>query len=182
MKLIAGLGNPGKKYEKNRHNAGFMLCDYILEQLELSPDNLKFNEKLKSALFKFGGNKKDYLFIEPQTYMNRSGDAVKAVLDYYKSPIGDLLVLYDDLDIRLGDFKIQVGTGPQLHNGVISLEQALGSRNFTHVRIGVDNRVKNPPVGGQIDGETYVLQDFTSKEKEELMGKVFPRIFESLSF
>lgn len=182
MKICVGLGNPGEKYENNRHNVGFMMVDYIIGQTQSSPLRQGFEgqAKFKSDVISIQLNGEKCLFVKPQTFMNNSGKAVSAVLSYYKFQPAGLIVIYDDLDIRLGDFKIQQGPGPKLHNGILSIERSIGTRDFLHVRIGVDSRTPNPPAGGRIDGETYVLQDFQEDEKKGLQEKVFPRIFERL--
>ncbi len=159
MKLIVGLGNPGVKYQNNRHNVGFMFVDYLTNELGKS-DQL---DKSKIKLFK------------PKTFMNPSGVDVNKVIGKWKLDIENLIVVHDDLDIPLGKFKIQKATGPLLHGGLTSIEQHLGANDFWRVRIGVDNRKPE----NWVDGETYVLQDFTSEEKITIVES-FPKILERL--
>ena len=158
FKLIVGLGNPGDKYQGTRHNVGFMFIDYVLEQ--------KFSEgvqgkKLKNSLVYTSD---DVVYAKPQLYMNKSGSVVKELVKWFEIDIeSELLVVHDDLDIQLGTYKLQYAKSPKLHNGIISVEQHLGTNKFWRLRIGIDNRK-----GKRIDGEKYVLQKFTQDEYEQL--------------
>ena len=130
MKCIVGLGNPGKNYETTRHNVGCMVVDALRESLPIEPRftlHAKFN-----ALFIQQG---ELVLLKPQTYMNLSGRAVASVVNYFKlDPTTDLLVIHDDLDIVFGDCKLQFATGPKMHNGVASVEQYLGTKDFWRLR------------------------------------------------
>lgn len=139
MKLIVGLGNPGEKYRNNRHNVGYMTID-ALEGAGLI-DGLKAEKT--------------------GVYMNDSGEAVKKLLNFYKINPKNLYVVYDDLDIPLGKYKIQLGKGPKVHNGVNDVEFRLGTAEFWHIRVGVDNR--DPE--NRMKGDDYVLSDFNEEEK-----------------
>lgn len=151
MKLLVGLGNPGAKYEQTRHNVGFMFLDYLKQQHKLD---------------------KQVQTLKPETYMNRSGIAVSRELSFYKLQPADLMVVHDDLDLKLGEFKIQFGKGPKLHNGIESIEHSIGSKEFWRVRVGVDNRVPD----NRVSGESYVLQNFTPEELLLLQTKIFPNL------
>lgn len=141
MKLIVGLGNPGQKYKNNRHNVGFMVVD------ELAKLNLP-----------------DVVLFKPQKFMNRSGQEVKKLVEKWKgATLPDLYVIHDDLDIELGKFKISFGKGPKVHNGLRSIYEQLGTKDFWHVRIGIDNRLKT---GFKGTGEEYVLENFRPEERE----------------
>lgn len=161
MKFIVGLGNPGPKYQNNRHNVGHMMIDYV-DQVQRS----KFKNQSYNLKFKV---------IKTDCYMNESGKFVKKTIENCKLKIENLIVVHDDLDIPLGKFKIQKGTGPQLHNGIESIEKAIGTKDFWRIRIGVDNR----PLTGNIDGETYVLNNFTPEEIK-IVNQTFPRILSLL--
>lgn len=154
MILLVGLGNPGKKYQNNRHNVGQMVVDYIVKELK----SLRVNE-LK--------------IIKTDCFMNQSGLFFKNKLHVTHSSLHNLIVVHDDLDIPFGKFHIQKGVGPQLHNGLESIEQSLKSKDFWRIRVGVDNR--NPT--NRINGENYVLQNFQSDEKKILEQEIFPKIF-----
>lgn len=160
MKCIVGLGNPGKDYESTRHNVGCMVIDFLRENL---PNQPRFN--LHTRFNAFLIQQGDLLLIKPQTYMNLSGRAVASVLNYFKlDPATDLLVIHDDLDIAFGDYKLQFATGPKMHNGVASVEQYLGTKDFWRLRVGIEASSRNPSVNVKIPGETYVLQPFLSAE------------------
>ncbi len=148
MKLVVGLGNPGEKYMRTRHNVGFMLLDRMADSWEK-----KFDAKIAKI--------ENSLLVKPETFMNRSGKAVAQLANFYKVSVDDICVVHDDLDIRLGEYKIQKGIGPKQHNGVESVETELGDKDFWRVRIGVDNRKE----GERESGEDYVLAEFSDEER-----------------
>jgi len=173
MHLIVGLGNPSLKYQNNRHNVGSMFIDYLINKLTNSrvnelKNNKKFNSQFVNALI----NNKKLILVKPQTFMNLSGQAVKQIIRNLKLKIKNLIVVHDDLDIPLGKFRIDIGRGPKLHNGIASIEQNLKTKEFLRVRVGVDNR----QLTGPVDGEIYVLQNFRPEEKE-IVYQTFPKIF-----
>lgn len=156
MKLIVGLGNPGKEYSTTRHNAGFEFVDSLSGRAKFTPDS-----KFESLLYK----DKNILFVKPQTFMNESGRAVRKILDFYKLSVDDVILVHDDLDLKLGEYKIQKGIGPKVHNGVSSVEASLPDKNFLRLRLGVDNREKSFYAGS---GADYVLGKFNNEELEVL--------------
>ena len=158
MRLIVGLGNPGDGYRNNRHNVGYLFIDKLIQKMNLP---LEFERKFDSDIL-LGTNR--LAFVKPMTFMNSSGLAVAKIVNFYKINTEKLWVVHDDLDIKLGDFKIQKEKGPKDHKGVISVEMSIGITGFWRVRIGVDNREEN----NRIPGEEYVLQDFTKNEAEIL--------------
>ncbi len=157
MKLIIGLGNPEEKHKNNRHNIGFSVVDELAHLL--LEEGWSSVKKFRSLIIKHGGS---LILAKPQTFMNQSGKAVKKLIDQYKIESSDLWVIHDDLDIALGDYKIQKGKGPKLHKGIESIEDKLGKTDFWRVRVGIENRGEE----SKISGETYVLQDFTEEETE----------------
>ena len=159
MKLIVGLGNPGKEYEKTRHNVGFMLVS------ELCGGEFSTNKKLKSLIKK----NENVCFIQPQTYMNNSGEAASKAAAYYNVDIEDILVIHDDLDITLGKYKFEKSRGPKIHNGVNSINQQLGSEDYFRLRVGVDSRTEEQR---KIPGSKYVLAKL-SKEEQGVLNQVF---------
>ena len=174
MKLIVGLGNPGEKYAKNRHNVGFMFVDYMLET---------FAKRVVCNVERFTKDKyvqseiailHEMILIKPQTYMNKSGEAVAACLTRFAihDTQNDLIVVHDDLDIPFGKFKIQM-QGPKVHNGLISIQNKLRTVAFLRIRIGVDNR----PAENRMAGEEYVLQNF-SEDEQTLLPELFRKIEE----
>lgn len=175
MKVIVGLGNPGEKYENNRHNVGQMYIDYMVRLL-----NGYMVKKEKNYLAIQPSSHSAMILVKPSTFMNHSGLAVKELVKQQHLTsnnliANNLIIVHDDLDVTLGKFKIQQGVGPLLHNGIESVERALGGKDFWRVRIGVDNRM----LENRLDGETYVLQNFTPEEKK-LIFEVFPKIFSRL--
>ncbi|OGM01943.1 aminoacyl-tRNA hydrolase [Candidatus Woesebacteria bacterium GWA1_41_8] len=155
MHLIVGLGNPGERYEDTRHNVGFMVLDELAKAMNL-PD-WQLVKKFKSELV---DKKPVAVLVKPQTFMNDSGVAVSKLATFYKLSATDIFVVHDDLDIRLGEYKMQKGIGPRLHYGVQSIEEKLGRKDFWRVRVGVDYRGSE----NRIAGEDYVLQNFYEKE------------------
>lgn len=170
MKAFVGLGNPGEKYQDNRHNVGFMAVDYLVQQA--APFSVwESKPRLRSQIVKTD----NVLYAKPQTFMNFSGDAVKKISDFYKIDLGSLYVFYDDLDIRLGEYKIQKGKSPHEHNGILSIRKKLGTLDFWHVRIGIDNR----NLSNRSSGQEYVLQDFLDAELVKLED-IFFNIYQDL--
>lgn len=176
MKLIVGLGNPGDKYINNRHNVGFMFLDFLAEKLLNTTPTYKKDKYVESQILKATFNNEEVVLAKPQTYMNKSGSAVFKLLKKYSLKWTDLIVIHDDLDIPLGKMHIQTAVGPQLHNGLESIETHLKTKNFLRARIGVDARTREK----WVNGETYVLNDFSQEEKGILGNAVFPRIVELL--
>ena len=172
MKLIVGLGNPEEKYKSTRHNVGFVVIDSLSEKIE-DNDWVK-KEKFKAEIIKTP----EFILAKPLTYMNESGKAVVRLLSQYKIEPSDLWVIHDDLDIDLGEYKIQKGKGPRLHKGVLSIEKAL-PKDFWRIRVGVENRGQNR----EIPGEQYVLQKFSNEEEDklkqvvqEIVNDIFSRV------
>jgi len=163
MKLIVGLGNPGKEYINTRHNIGFS----ILEIFNGLPnyDNLSFNVDKK--FHGYIAKDQNIILLKPITFINNSGQAVRAVADYYKIKSEDILIIHDDLDITFGDIKIQQNKSAAGHNGVSSIISHLGSNNFWRLRFGIKGESR-----GQIPGDKYVLSKFSSEEEVILLKKI----------
>ena len=174
LKLFVGLGNPGTKFKKTRHNVGFLCIDEFLLEISkhvLDP-NFEFSKKYNSDIFVSD----NFIFAKPQTFMNASGDSVSSLATFYKIQPTDIFIIHDDLDIALGEYKIQKGKGPKDHNGLNSIYEKLGTKDFWHVRIGINNqesRINNQ--GSKILGEEYVLMKFTDDEMKSL-NSIFPKI------
>lgn len=159
MILLVGLGNPGKKYQNNRHNVGHFFVDYLVKEFT----SLRINE-LK--------------IIKTDCFMNQSGIFIKKLIHQLAKPvINNLIIAHDDLDIPLGKFHIQKGVGPHLHNGLKSIEDNLKSKNFWRIRIGIDARTSDK----WIVGESYVLQNFLPNEKIYLETEIFPKLINRFS-
>lgn len=175
MKLIIGLGNPGEKYNSNRHNVGFMLVDNLGEKLNIA--NWESSKKGKARYTWAKVGQKRIELLKPQTFMNESGFSVRYVKTKHQNlKSSEMYVVHDDLDIQLGYYKIQFGRGPREHGGINSIEKAIKSKNFWRVRIGIDNRKPEDTVSG----EEYVLQDFSADELtilKEVFDKLAPDLF-----
>ena len=157
MKLIVGLGNIGKEYENTRHNMGFMLVDRYLEYKNITD---KFKEKFNAMYVETTINNEKVIFIKPTTYMNNSGIAVRAFVDFYKLKSGDILVISDDLDLDLGKFRLRRNGSSGGHNGLKSIISHLGTDGFKRLRIGISN--------DKDDVINYVLSKFSKKELNEI--------------
>ena len=126
MKLIIGLGNPGKEYERTRHNIGFEVVDALSEQW-----NIPLNQAKHKGLYGVGYvDGKKVILLKPMTYMNLSGESIKAVMDYFKVEIEDLVVFYDDLDLAVGKIRLRQKGGAGGHNGIKSMIAHLGTQEF----------------------------------------------------
>lgn len=152
MKLIVGLGNPGKEYENTRHNVGFMALDNYVKDTFKQKDNYLYIQKV------INGEK--CIFVKPLTYMNESGLAVKKVMSYFNINIEDLLVIYDDVDFEVGTFKLKSTGSSGGHNGIKSIIKYVQAENFKRIRIGISKP--------KYDMINYVLGKFTKKEMEKL--------------
>lgn len=157
MIVIIGLGNPGKKYLNNRHNVGHMFMNFLISKLA-------------------GSQVSGLKLAKTDDFMNLSGIFVKKFIRNSGSDPKNLIIVHDDLDIPLGKFHIQFASGPQLHNGLESIEQHLKTKDFYRIRIGVDNRLPDK----KIPGEKYALQNFLPEEKHLLESEIFPKIFSQL--
>lgn len=171
MKIIVGLGNPGEKYNKTRHNVGFMLIDFIAQEHNLTwHEDKKFNAHTAKY--------DDTILIKPMTYMNNSGQAVQAILSYYKllpkklgilktknSDLSEILtVIHDDLDIDFGKYKISINSRSAGHNGVQSIIDHLKTKNFKRIRIGIkDNKPDQMPT------VKFVLGRFSKEDLEKII-------------
>ncbi len=164
MKLIVGLGNPEPKYFNNRHNAGFMVIDAlntVFKQKYKRKPTIASQKFLQSIVWDFSPFA---VLAKPMKFMNDSGVAVKKLVEVYGIKTSDLYIVHDDLDISLGEFKIQVGKGPKVHNGITSVEDELGEKDFGRIRIGIENRdPKN-----RTKGDEYVLSNFADEERRVL--------------
>jgi len=151
VKLIVGLGNPGKKYELNRHNVGFLAVDYLIDAFKAS----KISSKFKGELFKSD----EFLFLKPTTFMNLSGESVRLVKDFYKIPNENIIVIHDDIDLKVGALRFKKGGSSGGHNGLKSIDKHIGN-DYYRVRVGVGRPERKEEV------VNYVLSDFTKDELE----------------
>ncbi|CAM4343907.1 aminoacyl-tRNA hydrolase [Bacillus cereus group sp. Sample62] len=154
MKLIVGLGNPGREYELTRHNIGFMAIDELAKRWNISLNEQKFKGVFGAGFV----NGEKVILLKPLTYMNLSGESIRPLMDYYKIDVEDFVVLYDDLDIPVGKLRLRMKGSAGGHNGVKSTISHLGTQEFQRIRMGID-RPKN---GMKV--VDYVLGRFTSEE------------------
>jgi len=174
IKLIIALGNTGKDYVLTRHNTGFLFGDFI--RTELNKKSFHFIRETNKLYDIYSANDLDFKILQPNTMMNLSGRAVKKYIQNHSSQCGisSMLLVHDDLDLKLGEYKIQYKTAPKNHNGVTSLESELNSTDFYRIRIGIDSR----PIEYKIDGIDYVLGRFSQDEKT-ILNDVFNKIFQT---
>lgn len=161
MKLIVGLGNPGKQYEHTRHNIGFDVIEKLSENISIPLDQAKFRGLY--GMKNIGGEK--VILLKPLTYMNLSGESIRAIMDYFQIENEELLVIYDDLDLPVGKIRLRERGSAGGHNGIKSTIAHIGNQEFKRIRVGID-RPKN---GMQITD--YVLGRF-SKDEQEVMNLV----------
>ncbi len=177
MKLIVGLGNPGRVYANNRHNIGFICLNHFARR-----QGIKFDQKRGHARIGIGeaaGNK--VVIAKPQTYMNLSGRPVSRLTQKFKINLDDLLVIHDDLDLPLGKIRIRQGGGSGGHKGIDSIISYLESQDFIRLRVGIGRPVKNEDFAEISDDEiiAYVLSDFTDEEKQTI-AQVLPMVSEAI--
>lgn len=166
MKIIIGLGNPGKEYENTRHNAGYMFVDALINSNDLAPADqnieLKLDKKFKALIAKIKHKGEDIVFVKPETFMNSSGQAVKSVVDYYKAEINDIIVASDDVDLPIGVVRVRDGGGSAGQKGLQNIIDCLGSDRFIRFRIGISGDRENR---GTEETAEYVLSQFSKREK-----------------
>jgi len=177
MKLIIGLGNPGRSYAGNRHNIGFMCLNYFARQQDIRFD--KKQSLARTGAGEVAGNKT--ILARPQTYMNLSGQSVSRLLKKLKIQPGDILVIHDDLDLPRGKIRLRQGGGSGGHKGIESIIAELQSRDFPRLRVGIG---RPDETGGstetsEADIVAYVLSDFTPGEKQDI-SRVIPEVSEAI--
>lgn len=167
MKMIVGLGNPGKDYQNTRHNVGFLVLDNYLNTSD-------WKEKFNALYHEERINGEKVIFVKPLTFMNLSGDAVVKYVNYFDVNIDDILVIHDDLDLPFSTYKLKKNSSAGGHNGIKSIINRIGSQEFARLKVGVSH-------DRSIDTKDYVLGNFSKKEKEqiEVMQKDFNKILES---
>jgi PTH1 family peptidyl-tRNA hydrolase len=156
--LIVGLGNPGREYRNNRHNIGFVVLDQLAGKLDTSFSKMKMNALMTAVRYK--GYR--IILLKPQTYMNLSGKAVSSFVRFYKLPLENLLVVYDDVDLPFQTLRMRPNGGDAGQKGVRSIIQELGTKDFPRLRVGINR----PP--GRMSVSSYVLLNFSDQEMETL--------------
>lgn len=166
MKLVVGLGNPGKEYDKTRHNVGFMVIDNYICHLNIS--DTMWKKKFNSLYLQTDINGEKVILMKPLTYMNLSGQAVKEVVDYFKINVSDVLVISDDLDLFVGNFKLKGAGSSGGHNGLKNIASCLGTEKIKRLKVGIS---KN----NSIDIKDYVLGKI-SKEELDTLNDLFKEL------
>lgn len=165
IKIIIGLGNPGIKYKNNVHNIGFKFIDFLLHKYEYEEIGTKFN----GQLFKVKINNQQLILAKPQTYMNLSGQFVQKFCAYFKIKLDEILIVYDDISINTGLYKIRIKGSSGGHNGIKNIISMCGSENIKRLKIGVG------PVSKNYSIINYVLSDI-EKNKMNIISKLFADI------
>lgn len=161
MRLIVGLGNIGKEYENTYHNIGFHFLDYVCGK-----ENWQENKKLLSLIYK----ENDIIFVKPTTFMNLSGNAVRLCMNYWKIDLENVLIIQDDTDILLGEFKFQKNRGSGGHKGIISVSENVKTNDFSRIRIGA----RSPDYEG-LKSINFVLKKISTKD-QEILEKVYKEV------
>lgn len=171
LRLIVGLGNPGREYAQTRHNAGFMVLDHLAERWSA---RWAHEKKFVARVAKADRNSERLILCEPETFMNASGEAVGALATFYRVPVDRLLVAVDDADLPVGEIRLRARGSSGGHHGLESIEQHLATREFARLRIGIG---RGQTAARQITG--HVLADFNRAERK-LMDKVVTRACEQI--
>ena len=158
MKLVVGLGNPGKEYVNTRHNIGFGLLDYISKKDGYS---FKFDKKFNCEMFSINIDGEKVLLIKPFSYMNLSGTVVSKIVSFYDIGVSDILVIQDDLDMEFGKIRIVFDSSSGGHNGIKNITENIGTQKYTRLKIGISN-------DDSIDTRDFVLGKFSKQQREEL--------------
>jgi PTH1 family peptidyl-tRNA hydrolase len=164
MLLIVGLGNPSPEYRNNRHNIGFQVLDQLAS-------NFKLEKKFKAEVYKG----ESFILAKPQTFMNNSGLAVKALKTFYKIKPENIIVVHDDIDIQIGTIRISQGASSGGNNGVESIIKELGTKDFIRIRVGVANAMR-----AKMPADKFVLQNFNPADKK-ILKDTMPQILEALN-
>ena len=172
---LIGLGNPGKKYSQSRHNIGFVLLQNLSKKYN---STFLLKDKLKSSFSEFKINDSTYRLFLPNTFMNNSGDAVRAIVDWYKINLDQIFIIYDDKDLPLGKIRFRKKGSSGGHNGLKSIIEKLKTRNFNRIRIGIGSP---PLINGTNNFNTisHVLGNISVKEKS-ILDEVYRRVIKSL--
>ena len=175
MKIIVGLGNPGKEYQITRHNIGFISVDDFAEEY-----GVKFSQdkKFASEIAKTSINNVSCLLLKPQSYMNLSGSAVRKIIDYYKASVADIIVVHDDIDLELGSVRYRSGGGHGGHNGLKSLISCLGVSSFARVKVGIGKPEIKPGENKQQIISNWVLGPMSKNECKQLTEISLPLVYE----
>ena len=172
---LIGLGNPGKKYSKSRHNIGFLVLENLSRKFN---SNFLLKDKLKSYCSEFKINNSTYRLFLPNTFMNNSGDAVRAIVDWYKIKLDQIFIIVDDKDLPLGKIRFRKKGSSGGHNGLKSIIEKLQTHEFNRIRIGIGSPPSNKEIKN-FNTISHVLGNISLEEKL-ILDKVYKRVIESL--
>jgi PTH1 family peptidyl-tRNA hydrolase len=161
MHLLVGLGNPGKEYEKTRHNIGFMIIDEIMREYNMSTPKVKFHGKISEGHI----DTKKIITLKPSTFMNRSGLSVGEIVKFYKIPLEYIIVFHDEIDLAMGKIRVKTGGGAGGHNGLKDIDAHIG-KDYKRVRVGVGHP------GDKDQVSDYVLSNFAKAEQDSVTGLI----------
>lgn len=162
MKLVVGLGNPGKEYENTRHNVGFIILDNYFS-------NVTWNKDKDAEYITVNHNGEKVIFLKPMTYMNLSGKAVSRIANYYKIEASDIIIIHDDLDLEAGKYRLKTNSSSGGHNGIKSIIEMLGTNKFSRLKVGIGHSDK-------IDTKNYVLNKLSTEELSLLKSNKYIEI------
>lgn len=157
MKLIVGLGNPGKEYKLTRHNVGFMVIDEIMRRL----GNPKMKEKFNGLYYEYVNSDEKIILLKPQSFINLSGEVINKYINYYDIKVSDIIIINDDLDLEVGKYKLKPAGGSAGHNGLKSIEHFLQTDEYKRLKIGISN-------DKSIETRDYVLGNFNDEEQKKI--------------
>ncbi len=177
MKLIVGLGNPGFLYSRNRHNIGFMCVTYLAKKYKIDFDRKQGHAR--TGIGNIGRNK--VVVARPQTYMNASGEAIKALFQRLNVTPADLIVIHDDLDLPTGKIRLRLGGSSGGHKGIDSIISHIGTQDFYRVRVGISKPEVDTPNAKEDAIIGYVLSDFTNEERK-IIEETIPKVSEAITF
>lgn len=160
--LIVGLGNPGNEYKNTRHNVGFMAID------SFAPKDANWKKEKNALIARIDMNGVNAILVKPQTFMNNSGDAVDALMNFYKIPLENIVVIHDDMDLKLGTLREKVGGSSAGHNGIKSIDNAIG-REYRRIRIGIGHP---RDFESMIEPADWVLGKFTSEQLKQIKSVI----------
>lgn len=175
MWMVVGLGNPGKKYARNRHNIGFMVLDMLVDKCSESAWREKFGGTMCSATL----SEDKVVLLKPMEYMNNSGFAVARAAHFHQIESNHIIVIHDEIDLPLGRIRVKAGGGHGGHNGIRSIAEQLGSPDFLRVRVGVGKPTRDDGSAGEGEVSRHVLSDFSSEE-QATVEEIIPTALEAV--
>lgn len=161
MKLVVGLGNPGKNYEQTRHNVGFRVIDSIADFYNIK----KYKQKKEDLYFELETETEKFIFLKPQSYMNLSGIVVKNFINFFKIDIEEIIIISDDIDLPIGKIRLKAQGSSGGHNGLKNIEEAIGSSKYKRIKIGTNNEK-------MFSAEKYVLEKFSKEENKKIENSI----------